>query len=79
MPDKAYKIGTYALGECEKLKSVTIPDGVTEIGTLSFYMCLNLRNITLPENLKKIGNSCFSQSALEEIVIPNSVGYIEES
>lgn len=36
-------------------------------------MCLNLRNITLPENLKKIGNSCFSQSALEEIVIPNSV------
>lgn len=73
LPDKAYKIGTYALGECEKLKSVTIPDGVTEIGTLSFYMCLNLRNITLPENLKKIGNSCFSQSALEEIVIPNSV------
>lgn len=73
LPDRAYKIGINAFGGCEKLKSVTIPDGVTEIGPGGFDSCLNLRNITLPENLKKIGDSCFRESALEEIVIPNSV------
>ena len=49
-----------------------------EISDCAFSGCTNLRNIQLPDGLEKIGAECFSDSGLEEVVVPRNVVVIEE-
>ena len=52
-------IGEYALSNCTKLTSVTIPNSVTSIGHTAFYECMGLTSITIPNSVTSIGNNVF--------------------
>ena len=49
---------------------------VKEIGQEAFYRCQSLKSITLPEGLEIIGQSGLENTALESVVVPDSVTYI---
>ena len=55
------------------LQEVVIPDSVTELEGGGFMYCTNLKRISLSKNLKLIGGGCFATTALEELVLPNSL------
>lgn len=57
------EIGPSAFGDCENLKSITIPDSVTSIGKYAFVRCTALENVRLPENLTQIGEKAFEDTA----------------
>ena len=50
---------------------------LVELGDSAFLKCKSLKAITLPHNLQTIGESCFQNSGLTELTIPNSVKKIE--
>lgn len=54
-------------------------DNIKEIGSYAFYQCTNLKKITLSSKTKSLGESAFSQSGIEEIIIPNSVTTVSVS
>lgn len=67
-------IGSKALSNCSKLKSVTLPDSLTSIGSSAFYNCASLVNITIPDSVTNIGEHAFSScTSLAGIDIPDSV------
>ena len=57
-------------GRCSSLESVVIPNGVTSIGSSAFQLCENLKSIEIPATVSSIGACAFSNTALEEVVIP---------
>ena len=52
-------IGSYALGNCNSLTSVTIPDSVTEIGDEAFAYCSSLTSVTIPDSVTTVGINPF--------------------
>ena len=50
---------------------------ITKIPSYMFYYCENLAEFSLPGTLKSIGWCAFESTAIEKIVIPESVTYIE--
>ena len=71
---KVTSICNYALCDCWRLTSLTIPDSVTSIGEGVFYNCSSLTSITIPNSVIYIGDSAFKGcNSLEFINIPNSV------
>ena len=76
-PTSLELIGEYAFKCCEALESIDIPDSVTEIGQNAFWMCSSLSRVNLSANLRVIQSETFRETAIEEIVIPNSVKIIE--
>ena len=67
------RYGESIFRSCQKLKSVNIPSHVKETSNYMFMGCSNLEKIELEEGIKKLGTLCFSQTKIEEIVIPASV------
>ena len=64
------------------ITSITVPSTVVVsgiekpvygLGDMSFYGWSKLKNVTLPDGLKYIGTSCFYNTAIESITIPESV------
>jgi len=70
-------IGNYAFADCNSLSIVEIPDSVVEIGEYSFADNGSLKTVKLGSNVCVIRNGAFSESVLEEIVIPKSVTQIQ--
>lgn len=60
------------------LSEVSLPSTLKEIGNWTFFGDYKLTSITLPESLERIGEGAFSNSALNNIVIPASVTNIEK-
>jgi len=60
-------------------ENVTIPDTVTTIGFGAFYENHALQNITIPDSVTKIGSHSFYNTNIKNIVIPDSVKFIENS
>ena len=63
----------------KKGSTYTIPNTVTEIRTLAFAFAKNLETINIPNTVNKIGRSCFAQSSIKSLTIPESVEGITES
>lgn len=72
-------IGNYMFRDCTSLSRLDLhPTSadlscVQSIGTCSFMGCSSLTDVTLPDGLRTIKNLAFSDSALTEIIIPQSV------
>ncbi len=58
---------------CSNLVEVQLPQSLKALNGGVFKRCHNLTKVNLPKNLVHIGDYCFSQTAVEEFVIPASV------
>ncbi len=56
------------------LRELVLPDGLKEIWDLAFAGCESLTELKIPGTVTSIWPSAFIHNALEEIVIPESVG-----
>ena len=61
---------------CHNLNEIDIPTSVTKIGRNAFQLCYKLKT-ELPQNLSWIGWDSFDYCALDSIVFPSTVEYIE--
>ena len=72
LPDTVTVIGEGAFGQCKELKDIDLPDSVTELQGGAFRES-GLETITWSDNLQTIGYSCFANTNLREIMLPNQL------
>ena len=78
-PDSLTEIGTEAFYCCDSLKKISFPTALRTIGYQSFMFCKNLTEAELNDGLDEISTRAFSNTALKEISIPESVTKIDSS
>ena len=66
-------IGKRAFAGCTQLTSVDIPSGVKVLEQEAFAGCTALASITLHEGLQRIRPQAFAETAIQSIVVPDSV------
>lgn len=78
IPYTATGIGNSAFAKDANLNSVYIPEGIKTIGSYAFESCSKLKNIRLPSSIIQdgINANAFTNSSLEDIVVPWSEGTI---
>ena len=60
----------------DEIIHVTIPKGIEDIGGFLFDGCNHLKKIDLPEGLKNIWQYAFVRTAIEEIILPDTLSTI---
>ena len=92
IPATVNYIGAYAFNGCVSLETVTFAEGseLTELGVQEpipgkgysgmniFTGTTSLKTVKLPENLELIGLSCFENSGVETIELPDTVKVIAD-
>lgn len=78
LPDTIRAIGSMAFFQNRSLKKINLPDGIASIGESAFEYCSSLDEVDLPDALTMIRIEAFSGTALEKIIIPESVILIED-
>ena len=78
-PESLTEIGTEAFYCCDSLKKISFPSNLKTIGYQSFMFCKNLTEAELNDGLDEISTRSFSDTALKEISIPESVTKIDSS
>ena len=72
IPDQITEIGDYAFFGNPTLKTVNFHAGITRIGLGAFYETL-LTRVSIPNPDCEIGNSCFSNSQVSSISLPQGM------
>ena len=62
-----------------KVKTINLPDSVEVIGTNAFYGGSTIKELNLPKNVITLGYYAFSNVAVDTIVIPASVKYVDDN
>lgn len=78
IPDSVSRIGEYAFQGCGLLTKFTVPQATQEILGNTFAYCRELGEVKFHEGVRFIGESAFYETALEEVVLPDSVTEIGE-
>ena len=74
IPDSVTSIGNYAFSYCGSLTSIHIPGSVKIIGDYAFSGgCYALKTVIFDEGIETIGYRAFASTAINQIVIPDSV------
>ena len=74
IPNSVVIVGDFAFYHNTSLKTVTIGNGVTYIGDYAFDSSgYALTSVTIGNHVTRIGDYAFAVSAIEAVVIPNSV------
>lgn len=76
IPDSVTSINIETFFGCYQLSDVRLPANLNELSNHMFYGCSSLNNIELPKNIKAIGTSALNGTAIEKIIIPNTVTQI---
>ncbi len=63
----------FLFDNCDMLETVHLPQTLTTISKCTFRTCKSLKQIELPESLTTLSEYAFEETALEELVIPDSV------
>ena len=79
IPTAITTIGYSAFENCSSLTDVSLNTSLKSIATKAFKKCSRLSSIELPEGLETIGAETFKETALNQLVIPNSVTHINVS
>ena len=74
-------IGGSAFSGCTNLTAVQYPSGLTDAESQGgvFRDCVNLHRIEIPNGVKTIHSNFFKESALQSVILPDSVTEIEHS
>ena len=78
IPEGVERIATYAFHGTSGLKKVVVPASVREICDFAFMNATALANVEFEEGVLTIGKLAFSNTALNYIVLPDSVESIGE-
>ncbi len=78
IPSTVKIIENYAFNQCSSLKKIIFPDSIVSVGKFAFMRCIDLEKITLNKNLREIDLGAFAATAVERVIIPNSVTTIKE-
>lgn len=74
VPANITRVGIYSFENCSSLKEVTFEgEGLTYLSSSMFENTPNLKNVTLPSNLEIINSSCFKNSGIETLILPDTV------
>ena len=76
IPSTVTSIGKNAFFKCVRLKTVTINARITNISESMFEDCIALNHVDIPETVVTISTNAFKNSALNDIMIPQSVSSI---
>ena len=76
IPESVTTIGNKLFLSCISLESVTINARITSISESMFENCIALNHIDIPETVVTISTNAFKNSALNDIMIPQSVSSI---
>lgn len=79
LPDSLETIEESAFSYCENLEKVKFGKNLHEIGDRAFNGCKSLKEVQLPNGLLKLGDYSFSETALGEIALPDSLQTTGES
>ena len=75
---KLTALGESAFLDCQNLKSVDLSKStITEISSHAFASCRNLQTVKLPSTLKAIGQRGFSETIIDEMILPEGLTTIE--
>lgn len=77
LPSNLVKINSSCFHKCRSLENIELPDTVKEIGSYAFEYCEKLKKIKLPKNIEKIWIEAFAECALEEIVLPSTMQFLD--
>ena len=78
IPERVTVIGEYAFFNCDTITEVTFPSGLKEIGNYAFKSCEALKgSIVIPSNVTSIGGLAFYGTAIESVLIPSGVEWIQ--
>ena len=69
--------GNFAFAECSALTEVKFPESLVSIDGGAFWDCTSLAEIELPKYLIHVGQNAFLNTALKEVVIPDSTTSID--
>ncbi len=61
---------------CTALENVDMPATLTTLGNETFKDCVSLTNVKLPDALTQVPELCFSNTNIQDLVIPDNVTYI---
>ena len=61
------------------ISKAVVEDGITSVGGRSIYLMPNLTEAELPNSIQSIGRYAFHRAPLSQLVIPESVTYINPS
>lgn len=76
LPYSLTDLGTGVFRLCEMIESIVIPGKVKSINSDCFAGCLALSNVVISYGVQEIGVYAFSQTALTNVIIPETVKYI---
>ena len=76
LPEGLNEIPERLCGLCHNLEKINIPESVTKIERNAFQLCYKLKTV-IPPNLTWVGWDAFDYCALDSIVFPSTVEYIE--
>lgn len=79
LPSSVVRIDNYAFSDCYSLETVKVNGKLETIGTNAFELCSSLKDISFIEGVGQIPYGCFSNSGVENVVIPNGVYRIGEN
>ncbi|MDE7086611.1 MAG: leucine-rich repeat domain-containing protein, partial [Clostridia bacterium] len=73
IPNTITKIDSNAFDSCSELKTVEIPSTVKSVGGYALATCKSLTSIEIADGVETIAACAFKDTAITEIVIPNTV------
>lgn len=77
IPDSVLEIKTGAFENCKSLESVKISNNMKTVPSGCFRFCSSLNQIQFPDQLNKIENYAFQETAISELILPDTVKEIE--
>lgn len=71
-------IGEAAFADCNSFHRLFLVDSIEQLGAYAFSNCIGLFEVIFSSRLKIISESCFYNTQIENIVIPDTVEIIED-
>ncbi len=79
IPDSVKEIAAYAFANDESLIDITLSAGLSTIQDRAFSGCLKLEQLVIPSKVTRLGSCMLENTAVTEIMIPNTVTYAKDA